>query len=270
VLALAGLALAAAAGVPAPAQSPQQRPTISIAASIAMEPASQTALPIRVGPAESIPRNSFVRVRGLPAMAALSEGHSIAPGAWAIPIAALPNLKITLPQGAAGRSDIAVMLVAIDGSVLAEAKATLVVAAAPAAGGRPPRDTAPPATATILRATPMPGAAEPSARTEDAPAGPTPMTPEDRERALRLMKKGDDQLQEGNVSAARLLYERANEAGLAEAAMALAATFDAAELARLNVRGVAADRNAARRWYERARQLGARDADQRLRRLGAN
>jgi hypothetical protein len=52
--------------------------------------------------------------------------------------------------------------------------------------------------------------------------------------------------------------------------MALAGTFDSAELARLQARGIAADRKEARRWYERARQLGAGGADQRLRRLGTN
>ena len=96
------------------------------------------------------------------------------------------------------------------------------------------------------------------------------MTPEDRERASRLMKKGDEQMADGNVSSARLLYERAAEAGLAEAAMAIAATFDAAELTRLQARGITPDSKEARRWYERARQLGAGEAEQRLRRLGSN
>jgi hypothetical protein len=49
------------------------------------------------------------------------------------------------------------------------------------------------------------------------------------------MKKGDEELEAGNVSAARLLYEFAADAGLAQAAMALAATFDADELAKLNI-----------------------------------
>ena len=69
---------------------------------------------------------------------------------------------------------------------------------------------------------------------------------------------------------ARLFYERAADAGLAQAAMSLAATFDADELAKLQVRGIQADAKEARRWYERARQLGAAEAEQRLRRLGAN
>jgi hypothetical protein len=52
--------------------------------------------------------------------------------------------------------------------------------------------------------------------------------------------------------------------------MAMAATYDAAELDRLGLLGLKADRETARQWYERARELGAADAEQRLRRLEAN
>jgi len=271
-LALVGSLAAALIGALGPTQAWAQasaRPGITVAANISAEPASETAFGIRVGPADAVPRNSFLRVRGLPPMAALSEGHSIAPGTWAVSLAALPDLRIMLPAGAAGRSEIVITLVAVDGSVLAEAKATLAIAAArQLERGQPRRDaTGPPSTATILRAGVPP---QPPPETAD-PRGPAPppgITPQDRERAQRLMKKGDAQLDEGNVSAARLFYERAAEAGLAQAAMALAATFDSAEFARLKLRGIDADPKEARRWYERARQLGAADADERLRRIG--
>ena len=45
-----------------------------------------------------------------------------------------------------------------------------------------------------------------------------------------LQKKGDEQLAEGNIAAARLFYERAANIGLVQGAMALAGTFDAQEL----------------------------------------
>ncbi len=83
------------------------------------------------------------------------------------------------------------------------------------------------------------------------------------------MKKGDEQLALGNVEAARLFYERAADSGYGQAAMALAATFDAGELARLKVLGVLPDAKLAKRWYERARELGAAGADERLRQIGA-
>jgi hypothetical protein len=274
-LALAGSIAAALIGALAPTQAMAQasaRPAITVAATIPAEPATETALAIRVGPPDAVPRNSFVRLRGLPPMAALSDGHSIAPGAWAVAIASLPDLKIMLPPGAGGRSEIVITLVAVDGSMLAETKTTLVIAAArQLERGQAQRDAGPPG-ATMLRAgapvqppaLPAPAAAEPRGPVPDPSA-----TPQDRERAQRMMRKGDEQLEEGNVSAARLLYERAAEAGLAQAAMALAATFDAAEFARLKLRGVEANPNEARRWYERARQLGAAGAEERLRRIGA-
>jgi len=93
--------------------------------------------------------------------------------------------------------------------------------------------------------------------------------PGDRDRALRFLKKGDEELADGRVAPARLLYERAAEMGLARAAMALAATYDAAELARLNLWNVQPDAAQARRWYEHALSLGAEDAGERLQRLGA-
>jgi TPR repeat protein len=62
----------------------------------------------------------------------------------------------------------------------------------------------------------------------------------------------------------------AADAGLAEGALALAATFDPDELARRQVLGgVQPDRAAARRWYERALELGASEAENYLRRLDA-
>jgi TPR repeat protein len=96
------------------------------------------------------------------------------------------------------------------------------------------------------------------------------LSAETRERALRLVKKGDEQLADGGIAQARLLYERAADAGLALGAMSMAATYDPIELQRLGVRGLKPDQDQARRWYERARMLGAPEAEQRLRRLGAN
>jgi TPR repeat protein len=174
-------------------------------------------------------------------MAALSEGHVIAPGSWAIALNALPNLKILLPAGVTGSADLVVSLVGLDGTVLAEAKSTLVVRSV---GASAPRT--------------VPERREPS------------LTPQDRQRALGFVKRGEDLMASGNVEAARLFYERAADAGLAQGALALAATFDPEELARRQVvGGLRPDPAAAKRWYERARELGADEADEPLRRLSA-
>jgi hypothetical protein len=223
----------------------RSRPTIIVAAPLRIEPAVRVALLIQIAPLDAVPRGGFVRLRGLPATAALSDGHSIGPGAWAIPVAALPELKILVPESATTQSEIHIALVATDGTVLAEARSTLIVAAGAAPIGAPPQQP--------------PGEAKPFPR----------LSPEAHERALRLVKKGNEQLAEGGIAQARLLYERAADAGLALGAMAMAATYDAVELQRLGVRGLKPDGELARKWYERARQLGAIEAEERLRRLGA-
>src|SRR5262249_21238093 len=79
--------------------------TVEVDETIIGEAATQVAFPIRVGPPALVPQNSFVRVRGLPPTVALSDGYSIAPGFWAIPLRALANLKMLLPIGAQERAD---------------------------------------------------------------------------------------------------------------------------------------------------------------------
>lgn len=71
----------------------------------------------------------------------------------------------------------------------------------------------------------------------------------------------------GDISAARLLYERAAEEGSGAAALALGRTHDPAELARLGARGLRADPAAAALWYRRALSLGEPAAGPLLRAL---
>jgi hypothetical protein len=227
----------------APAQQPK-RLAISVASPLQAEPASRVRMPIQIGPPEALQKNSFLRIRGLPPAAALSEGHAISPGSWAVPLIALPTLSVILPAGVQGQADVAISLMSIDGGELAEARMLLVVA-------------------------PTPVAAAVTARPSPPSPSPMPLPPAERERALGLHEKGTEQLARGNVFAARRFFERAAEAGLAQSAVALAATYDPDELAKLNVVGLAPDVDAARKWYEKARELGAVEAAERLRHLGA-
>jgi TPR repeat protein len=273
--------LVALAG-PAAGQQAKPAVTLTVAPLILAEPGAETPLAIVVTPAEGVPKNSFLRLRGLPPAASLSEGHAISAGSWAVPLASLPNLKVQTPVAAQGRTEVSIALMAIDGATLAEAKTSLMVAAA-AMLAPPATRTEPPAKSNMAAlgappAPPQPSPPVPNLVARPAPpaAAPVPvappaaaLAPADRERADRLMKRGDDQMREGDVSAARLFYQRAADVGYAPAAMALAQTFDPDELARLGVRGLQPDLASARRWYERARDLGAADAGERLRRLGA-
>src|SRR5260221_11541784 len=68
----------------------------------------------------------------------------------------------------------------------------------------------------------------------------------------------------GDPVTARLVFRRAAEAGNAAAALALGATFDPAVLAKIGVRGMGADIEKARSWYEKAKEFGSPDPPRRL------
>ena len=240
-------------------------PRITVAPTIVAEPASQAALVIQVSPSSALPSNSFVRLRGLPVSVSLSEGHAIAPGSWAVPLFGLPSLKAIVPAGVSGRTEIIIHLVAVDGTTLAETRTALVVG---------PNMIAP---ADNTQGASLPK--RPSLAPAPLPAGrpdrsvqplPTDLGAEERARAEKLVAQGERHLEQGNISAARMFFQRASETGLAAGAVKMAATYDPVELERLgiNVQGVAADRAEARRWYERARELGAPEAEERLARIG--
>jgi hypothetical protein len=224
----------------------QQR--IVVPGIVKAQPASRTRLPIEVSSADAPARNSFLRIRGLPIAAALSDGHVIAPGAWAVPLNALSNLNVILPVGIQGSSDVSINLVSVDGLILAEARTVLAIEVAPAAATAAIRPEPPVSRETVLV---------------------QPLSPEERERAQAMHAKGLELLERGQVYAARKLFEKAAEIGLAQSAVALAATYDPEELNKMRVIGLVPDPAAARKWYEKARELGALEASDRLRRLGA-
>jgi hypothetical protein len=84
-----------------------------------------------------------------------------------------------------------------------------------------------------------------------------------------LLKRGEQFVAKGDLAAARSLFEPAAEAGDAQAAFALAETYDPIVLRRRGEQGFAPDISAARAWYERARQLGSSKASQRLQMLAS-
>ena len=79
-----------------------------------------------------------------------------------------------------------------------------------------------------------------------------------------LLKQGEQLIAAGDVATARTVLQRAADAGDANAAMALGATYDPNMLARLGVVGVSAEVDKARSWYQKAEALGSPDARRRL------
>jgi hypothetical protein len=85
-----------------------------------------------------------------------------------------------------------------------------------------------------------------------------------------LLKRGKDAFSTGDLAAARLLLRRAAEAGSAEAALALGATFDPLIIRRLGAIGAAPDAAQARQWYQKAVALGSTTASLPLSQLEAS
>jgi TPR repeat protein len=79
-----------------------------------------------------------------------------------------------------------------------------------------------------------------------------------------LLDQGKQFFDVGDLIAARILFLRAANAGDAAAAVAMGATYDPVVLADRGVRGVAADLDKARSWYERAREMGSPEGPRRL------
>jgi hypothetical protein len=82
------------------------------------------------------------------------------------------------------------------------------------------------------------------------------------------IKLGAELMAAGDIAAARTMFERVAEAGDAAGAFALAETYDPAVLRAMPLRGgITPDAGLARRWYEKARDMGSSSAPERLARL---
>jgi len=87
------------------------------------------------------------------------------------------------------------------------------------------------------------------------------------QRSAQLVKRGVEFIRIGDFAAARLVLRPAAEAGNAEAALLLGATYDPTAVSDLGARGLAPDPNVARAWYQRAMESGSIEASGRIERL---
>jgi hypothetical protein len=82
----------------------------------------------------------------------------------------------------------------------------------------------------------------------------------DPRMAALYIRRGDDLLAHKDITAARKFYQYAAEAGIAQAATALAKTYDAAFIGRLGVIGLKPDPALAALWYRRGAEGGDQQA----------
>jgi len=89
----------------------------------------------------------------------------------------------------------------------------------------------------------------------------------DREEIALLVRQGEQLIAAGDIAAARIVFQRASEAGDAAATVALAASYDPAVLKQIGAVGKHADLAKARSLYEKAERLGSAEATRRLQML---
>src|SRR5262245_19562636 len=245
--------------------APHTSPRISVPSVVVAEPASQVRLSIQVDAVDSLPTQTYVLIRGLPPGVSLVGGHAIGGGSWAVPLYALRALPLNTPLGSSGRSELLVSLVTVEGVHLAQASTVLAIGptamlSLPTDKGVSAEKPPAPGAQNVIPPQPEPGLSSPS----------QPLETSAQERALaeRLVAQAERYVTLGDIVSARLRFRRAADWGSAPAALRLAATYDPAELLRLQLQGVTPDRAEARKWYERARDLGAPEAQERLSKLG--
>jgi TPR repeat protein len=139
-------------------------------------------------------------------------------------------------------------------------------------------ETAPPANPTAVPAsaetarpadpTAVPASAETGAQdvqaavTADKAPPPLPA-----EQITALVARGDAFVQTRDIASARLLYERAADAGNGRAALRMGESFDPAFLDSIGISRMLGDRRLALSWYRRACDLGDSEAVQLLQKL---
>ena len=274
--------LASSSARPAPARAEPAIPRLIVQSSRAM---SGEPVPLGLalqGPAEG----AVVIITGLVPGMELSTGGAVGADAWQVPATDLSDAWISPPESFVGSTDLVAELRWPDNKIAD--RQTIHVEWVPPVSPAPPQrqldreeiTAAPPISPApaqrqldreeITAAPPIsPAPAQRQLDREEItatlPISPAPAQRQlDREEITVLLDRGKHLIANGDLAAARLVLQRAADANDAEAALALAATYDPIVLRELKVYGFTADPAMARAWYQRARELGSAAALQRL------
>lgn len=130
----------------------------------------------------------------------------------------------------------------------------------------PPKQAAP--IVAVVPDAPRPDTAPTVSR--PAPAAPPGALRSSAVEVSALLMRGDSLFGAGDVASARQFYERATNAGDAQAALELGATYDPSFLALARLKAVRGDLAEATRWHRQARDLGNPEAEILLKSMHAN
>jgi hypothetical protein len=187
-----------------------------------------------------------IHITGLTEGSRLSAGEKLGPSGWQIPPRDLAGVLVIPPASFVGTMRTVIQL---------------------RASGNVSVDTQAASYEWVAKLTDRTATARPQPKANDA----SPLIPQagklDPQRLAQLVKRGVELLRIGDFAAARLVLRPAAEAGDAEAALLLGATFDPAAVSDLGALGLAPDPNVARVWYQRAMEAGSAEASRRIERL---
>jgi len=187
-----------------------------------------------------------IHITGLSEGSKLSAGEKVGPSGWNIPARDLAGVLVVPPPSFVGTMRTVIQL---------------------RSSGNVPVDTQLASYEWVAKLTDRTAAARPQPKASDV----TPLIPPagklDPQRLAQLVKRGVELLRIGDFAAARLLLRPAAEAGDAEAALLLGATYDPAAVSDFGALGLAPDPNVARAWYQRAMESGSVEASRRIERL---
>jgi hypothetical protein len=219
-----------------PAETIQPKPaiedrsvTLTAPATVEAEGNKEVPLDITLSSAHPLPFRSIITIGGLPQGATLSRGRPYGEAEWTLRPDEIGDVHLVLPKTASGQANLRISLVAADGTIIASAATQLTIAA----------------------------------------DHKTPLVtrPDESGRIADLITHGQKMIDVGYLPGARGYFQRAAEAGSAEAAYALGTTYDPSFIKESGVQGIKGDVAEARAWYERARELGSQAAREKLEEL---
>ena len=267
------------------AQAQNQNVELILAERLLVQANKQTPIAIQIESSGQLPNDAFVRMRGLPPTATLTQGYRVNKhGTWAVPVKSLMKLRIQIPNQIEEPVPVKVQLTTLTGKIFAERQTILVMG---------PRPLAPPQLASKKQKSASQArqrAADVIAATSTLAVGDKKQTASNSDNAgssqnkppitasaapsnaaptpaQRLLQRGHSYLLDGNISIARQFYQRSAKLGLATAAVAMASTFDPNELPNLGLIDLPGSKDLARQWYKKAKELGSPVASERLQRL---
>jgi hypothetical protein len=197
---------------------------------------------------------TFLLIRNVPEGVGMSAGMATG-RIWVVPLREAAGLRLTSKPDLSARFQLGFHLIGPNNRVLAETTVSVDL--------RPREAVAAVNAVTLQDEPPKP---DPPKKPAQQPSQTAPLPP--AEEAV-LLARGQQLLQQGGIVAARLIFEELATHRSAAGALALARSYDPAYVPPSKASAPAPDMAEARKWYERAVELGNPDAQRRLAEIGA-